>query len=194
MNNEKIKCIIVDDEYNVREAIASLLKNIEGIEILACEGIPEKAIDKVIALKPEIIFLDVEMPRMHGFEFVNQIRQRNYFPTFIFVTGYNQYAVKAIKKEAFDYLLKPVDIEELTQAIKRFKEKRIRTTLSIINKPIFAELSKREKEILDLLLQGKSSREIAEQLFISKTTVDTHRRNILEKTGAKSTLELLSLN
>jgi len=193
MRSEKIKCIIIDDELDIRERLESLLIKIEGIEIISKEGIPEKAIEKVINLKPNLIFLDVEMPRMNGFDFVNKIRERFFYPTFIFVTAYNQYAIKAIKKEAFDFLLKPVDIEELTDTIERYKIKRNTQKSQLLNNPKFACLSEREKEVLNLLLQGLTSKEIARKLFISKATIDTHRRNILEKTGIKSTAELIAL-
>ena len=66
------------------------------------------------------MFIDIEMPRINGFEIIKIIRKAGVFPTFIFVTGYNQYAIKAIRNAAFDYLLKPVDIDELKEAIIRF--------------------------------------------------------------------------
>ena len=192
MQNKNIKCIIIDDELDIRERLESLLNKIDGIEVLCKEGIPEEAVEKVIELKPDIVFLDIEMPRMNGLDMVSKIRKRYFYPTFIFVTAYNQYAIKAIKKEAFDFLLKPVDIEELSQTIERYKEKRSKN-IKPVNNPRFDCLSEREKEVLELLFRRLTSNEIAKTLFISKTTVDTHRRNILEKTGVKSTLELLSL-
>ena len=193
MKSEKIKCIIIHDEFDIRERLASLLSKIEGIEIEAKEGIPEKAIETVINLKPDIVFVDVEMPRMNGFDVVNKIRGQFCYPTFIFVTAYNQYAIKAIKQEAFDFLLKPVDIEELSQTIERYKEKRDKSILQPVNHHRFDCLTEREKEVLALLFKGLTSKEIAIELFISKTTVDTHRRNILDKTGIKSTAELIAL-
>jgi two-component system LytT family response regulator len=67
--------------------------------------------------KPQLIFLDIEMPRMNGFEMLNELKEKNFH--IIFTTAYDQYAIKAIKYAAFDYLLKPVDIEELKSAIER---------------------------------------------------------------------------
>ncbi len=193
MSLQELKCIIIDDEIEVRNRLESLIYKIEEIEIISKEGIPEEAIKKVIELKPNLVFLDVEMPRMNGFEVVKQIRDNYYYPTFIFVTAYNQYAIKAIKKEAFDFLLKPVDIEELTQTIEHYRSKQHNNKNLIKNHHIFECLSEREKEVLELLFQGLTSKEISQKLFISKTTVDTHRRKILEKTGLKSTIELLTL-
>ncbi|MCK5168664.1 MAG: response regulator transcription factor [Bacteroidales bacterium] len=192
MISEKIKCIIIDDEVDIRERLESLLSKIDGIEIISKEGIPEKAIEKVIELKPDIVFIDIEMPRMNGFDVINKIREQFCYPTFIFVTAYNQYAIKAIKKEAFDFLLKPVDIEELSQTIERYSKQHNKKDLTK-NHHVFDCLSEREKEVLNLLLQGLTSKKIAKKLFISKATIDTHRRNILDKTGMKSTAELMAL-
>ena len=193
MRSKKIKCVIIDDEFYVRERFENLLSKINGIKIISKEGIPEKAIEKVVNLKPDIVFIDIEMPRMNGFDVVNKIREQFCYPTFIFVTAYNQYAIKAIKKEAFDFLSKPVDIEELSQTIERYKETRDKNTQQRTNHPKFDYLSDREKEILDLIIKGFTSKDIAKKLFISKATIDTHRRNILKKTGMKSTAELIAL-
>ena len=194
MKKSKIKCVIVDDEFDIRERLESLLNKIDGIEVVAKEGVPEISIQNVINLKPDIVFLDVEMPRMNGFDFVKKIREQFCYPTFIFVSAYNQYAIKAIKKEAFDFLLKPVDIEELSETIERYRSKQNNDKNLTKNHHIFDCLSEREKEVLNLLLKGLTSKEIAKRLFISKATIDTHRRNILDKTGMKSTAELIALN
>ncbi len=183
-------CIVIDDEINVRKRLEDLLGKFKDIQILASEGNPEKGIELIEALKPDIVFIDVEMPRMSGFDVVKTIRKKKLNPCFIFVTAYNQYAIKAIKNEAFDYLLKPVDIDELAESIKRYSLK----GTNFLNNQEIAPLSLREIEILEMLKNEMTSKEIAEKLHISKTTVDTHRRNILEKTGAKSTKDLIEKN
>ena len=126
------------------------------------------------------------MPRMSGFEVVKKVREINITTVFIFVTAFSQYAIKAIKESIFDYILKPYDLDEIKASIERFQLYRS----TPINKPSLAfieeKLSPREREILKLVLQCKTSQEIADELCISKLTVDTHRRNILKKTGLKS--------
>ena len=193
MKNKKIKCIIIDDEVDIKNRLESLLLKIDEIEIISKIGIPEKAIKEVIKLKPELVFIDVEMPRMNGFEVIKKIRKKICHPVFIFITSFNQYAIKAIKNEAFDYILKPVDIDELSQTIERYKKTRDKNNHQLIHQHKFNCLSEREKEVLNFVLKGFTSKEIAQKLFISKTTVDTHRRNILKKTGIKSTTELMAL-
>lgn len=189
-----IKCIIIDDEIEACDRLQSLLEKIPTISIVAIESKVETGIKKVIEYSPDIVFLDVEMPKENGFEVVKEIRAKNVFPTFIFVSGYNQYAIKAIRNAAFDYLLKPVDIDELNETIVRYcnaQKEKLEIILPQKLKTQYA-LTDREIEIVKLLMKGKSSGEIGELLFISKNTVDTHRRNILKKTNTTATPNLIS--
>ncbi len=181
--------IIIDDEEAGLENMERLLGLCDEIEVVAKTKIPEEAVSLITDKKPDIIFLDVEMPRMSGFEVLEITRNQGLNPIVIFTTGYNQYAIKAIKAQAFDYLLKPIVLDELKETLSRLSNNSI--IGHRLNSSIASLLSPREIEILELVIQGKTSKEIAEKLFISKTTVDTHRRNLLEKTGCRSTSELL---
>ena len=113
-----ITAIIIDDEAKGRLALLQKLKSYcQNVNIVA------EAVDGIEALAaiekhhPQLIFLDIEMPKMNGFEMLNNIKEKNF--QIIFTTAYDQYAIKAIKYAAFDYLLKPVDIEELKTAVSR---------------------------------------------------------------------------
>lgn len=113
-----ITAVIIDDEAKGRLALRQKLKNYcSNVHIVA------EAVDGIEALAaiekhhPQLIFLDIEMPKMNGFEMLNNIKEKKF--QIIFTTAYDQYAIKAIKYAAFDYLLKPVDIEELKTAIAR---------------------------------------------------------------------------
>ncbi len=190
---KEITCIILDDEKGARERLAVLLSKVEGIKIIGIEGEPESAIKTITRKIPDVVFIDVEMPRLSGFDVVREIRNKNVYPDFIFVTGYNQYAIKAIKKEAFDYLVKPVDIDELNETLNRYKSNiftRYKEKKSK-NSEVLRQFTERETEILKLIAKHKSAKQIAEELYISKYTVDTHRKNILEKTGLHKTSELV---
>ncbi|MBT4967549.1 MAG: response regulator transcription factor, partial [Bacteroidetes bacterium] len=147
----------------------------------------EEAIGRIVKTKPDIVFLDVEMPAMTGFDLMKKVRGNFVFPSFIFVTAYNQYAIKALKTEAFDYLIKPIDIDELRECLERFNHKRNHFP-QIEN----SCLSEREKEVGRLICKGKTSKEIAGILFLSKHTIDTHRRRILNKLKVKSTSDLIA--
>lgn len=182
----KITCYIVDDQFDSVERLEYLLQQCDDIEITGKSTQSADALNEILKLKPQLVFIDAEMPELTGFELINRVREKNVYPKFVFTTGYSQYAIKAIKSEAFDYLLKPIDIDELKQTLARV------SNANSINKQFTnLKLSLRESEILKLILKGKTSQQIADELFISKNTVDTHRRNILEKNGLKNTQELL---
>jgi DNA-binding NarL/FixJ family response regulator len=173
---EKIKVIVVDDEKDALNRMGDLLKLFDHVELISKEFEPEKAVDRILKTKTDLVFLDIEMPRMSGFELIKKVHEKSVFPTFIIVTGFNQYAIKAIKAEAFDFLIKPIDIDDLHECLERY-DRKINHFPDIDN----SDLSEREKEVARLVCRGKTSKEIGEILFISKNTVDTHRRNILQK-------------
>jgi len=121
-----IRAIIVDDEPNSREILEKLLIIEGSVKVVAkCHNISE-ALIATATYKPDLVFLDIEMPGGTGFDYVEQLKPMGFTPEIIFVTAYNQYAIKAIKLSAFDYLLKPIDIDDLTDSIKRLKESVIR--------------------------------------------------------------------
>ncbi len=187
MNMEKVKAIIVDDEKDALNRMADLLKLFDHVQLLHKEFEPETALERIVKTKPDLVFLDIEMPRMTGFELVKKVHEKFVFPTFIIVTAYNQYAIKAIKAEAFDFLIKPIDIDDLHDCLQRYDQK-MNCFPHIDN----SCLSEREKEVARLVCKGKTSKEIADLLFISKNTVDTHRRSILSKLGILSIYELIN--
>ncbi len=190
---KEVKCIVLDDEKGARERLAALLSKVEGIKIIGIEGEPESAIESIIRKMPDLVFIDVEMPRLSGFDVAREVRKKNVYSDFIFVTGYNQYAIKAIKKEAFDYLVKPVDIDELNETLNRYKSNVFTRYKEKKSKSaeVLRQFTERETQIIKLIAEYKTSKEIAEELYISKYTVDTHRKNILEKTGLHKTSELV---
>jgi two-component system LytT family response regulator len=127
----KIRTIIVDDEPNSREMLEHLLlatnNDIEVID--KCENV-DTAFSAIKEHKPDIIFLDIEMPGGSGFDLIQKLQETPLNPTVIFVTAYNQFAIKAIKYSAFDYLLKPIDIDDLNDALDRYRKKVRETTSS----------------------------------------------------------------
>lgn len=189
---KKIRCVLIDDQLEVLDRLEALLVKTDLVLVEGKSSIPEKGIEMVLRLVPDIVFTDVEMPRISGFEVVESIRSQQCYPEVIFVTAYNQYAIKAIKEQAFDYLLKPIDYNELKDTVDRYHSHILKKSGQIIPDEIKALLSSREIDVLLLVLKGLPSKEIAEQLFVSLATVNTHRQNILQKTGSKSTQELIA--
>jgi two-component system LytT family response regulator len=139
-------CIIVDDEKLARDLLKEYLENYPEIELLGEADQGTEAVEKIDKLKPDIVFLDVQMPGMTGFDVLEDIEHEPYV---IFVTAYDQYAIKAFEKNAVDYLLKPLDEERFRNAVNRALK---RKTLE-------------HSSIEDLLSSMKSER---------KGTYDTH--------------------
>jgi two-component system, LytTR family, response regulator len=117
-----IKAVIIDDESYACQALTTLLKNhCPDITVAAACQDPREAIAIVENIKPQLVFLDIEMPHMNGFAFLEKCRPASF--EVIFTTSYDQYAIKAIKFSALDYLLKPVDATELKAAVQKYRER-----------------------------------------------------------------------
>lgn len=109
-------CLIIDDEKLARDLLSEYLESFSEIEILGECTKGNEAVEKIDKLKPDLIFLDVQMPGMNGFEVLEEI---DHEPYVIFTTAYDQYAIKAFEKNAVDYLLKPLDEERFKVAVNR---------------------------------------------------------------------------
>ena len=179
MKETKIRTVIVDDETRALNRMKILLNNFPEIEILEQLSDSEHAINFILQNEPDLVLLDIEMPGKTGLEIAEEINNNNLHTKIIFITAHDHYAIKAIKTNAFDYLLKPVGLDELKEAIVRHK-----ATLQ-------SDLNKREHEIIRFIAKGLNSKAIAKQLFLSHHTVDTYRRKILKKTDCKNAAELI---
>jgi len=119
----KLKAFIVDDEENSRTTLRNMLVDFcRDVEVVGEASTVQKAIEPIKTLQPDVVFLDIIMPKENGFELI-----RYFSPPFfeiVFITAYDQYAVKAFQLSAVDYLLKPIDLELLRGAIERVKEKK----------------------------------------------------------------------
>ncbi len=116
------KTLIVDDEKGCRDSLEALLNEFHNIEIVGIVNSISSAQVAILNLKPQLVFLDIEMPGGTGFELLEKISPIDF--DIIFTTAYDQYAVKALKDSALDYLLKPVDPTELKEAVQRFSSKK----------------------------------------------------------------------
>ncbi len=110
------KTILVEDERLAREELKSLLKDYLEIDIIGEAKNGEEGIALIKEQKPDLVFLDINMPGMNGFEMLKHLEE---IPRVIFVTAYDEYALKAFEVNALDYILKPVDPERLREAIQK---------------------------------------------------------------------------
>lgn len=215
--NTKIKIMIVDDHSVVRKGIINLLEDEENIEIVgeASDGV--EAIERIKELKPQIVFLDLTMPKMSGLEVAKIISQKyNGVKSLIFSMHNNQeYMVEAVENGAMGYLLKDTSKEEILKAIdtvskgnKYFppnvsaliidgllaqKRESVKTTTKKEVESPLKVLSKQEKVILGYIIEGLSSQEISEKLHLSVRTISNHRANMMRKAKVKNTAELVRL-
>lgn len=117
-----INTIIIDDELNLRKGLKIMLNRVNtDLQIVAEAGTVEEGIEIINLHKPDLVFLDIELSDGYSFEILNQLSEINF--QIIFITAYDQYAIKAFKYSAVDYLLKPISPTELTSAINRAEEK-----------------------------------------------------------------------
>jgi two-component system LytT family response regulator len=112
------KAVIVDDELDAIESVKLLLnENFPNIEIAGTAQSVTQALEIIPEVLPDIVFLDIEMPDGKGFDVLEHIQNRNF--SVIFITAYNQYAIKAFKFSATDYILKPIDIDDFIKAVEK---------------------------------------------------------------------------
>lgn len=119
----KLRAILVDDEESARDVLENLLLRFcPDVELLAkCENVMQ-AVETIKKEEPDLVFLDIEMPNYAGYEIVNFFPEINF--AIVFVTAYDQYAIRAFEMAAIDYLLKPIDIERLKEAVSRVRQQR----------------------------------------------------------------------
>ncbi len=183
---------VVDDDDAVRDALAMLFRT-AGLRVVALASAAQFLAGAPPA-GPACLVLDIRMPEMSGTALHDELLRRGVRIPVIFVTGHGDVpmAVAAVKKGAFDFIEKPFDEEKLLRQVLAALES------GPDGRPAgepegLAQLSEREREVLDRVLAAKSSRRIAEELFISVKTVDFHRANIMQKLGVRSAAELFRL-
>jgi DNA-binding NarL/FixJ family response regulator len=190
-----IKIGIVDDHQMFLEGMSSVLSQLENIEVLFTESSAKMALKKIKAKIPDLIITDISMPEMNGIEFIKILNKD--FPNIkILVLSMHK---NSNHIESIDgYLLKETDKEELIGAINGIvthNKKYFIDNLYGENDFIFKKtiLSNREKEIIKLIAQEYTSEEIADKLFISKHTIESHRKNIFFKLQVKNIAGLIKV-
>ena len=126
-----ITSLIIDDELFAREELADLLSESSDIEIIGQCSNAIEALQMITKLKPQLIFLDIQMPRITGIELIGML-DPDIMPRIVFVTAYDEFAIKAFDNHAFDYLLKPIDEKRLQQTLNRVRKDLQPKSVSII--------------------------------------------------------------
>jgi DNA-binding NarL/FixJ family response regulator len=205
-----IKIVLADDHKIVRNGVKSLLENEPEIRVVGEAANGLEAWDLVKKTKPDVVISDINMPEMNGIELTQKIASSNLSTEVLILSMYNDeaYILRSVEAGVMGYLPKDADYEDIIKGIKEIaagnlfynaEVTRILTN-SIINSPkrngttsFSYSLTDRESEVLTCIVSGKSNKIIAEGLFISTRTVDTHRTNIMKKIKARNTADLVRI-
>lgn len=202
-----IKILIVDDHPLVTDGIRTMLKDESYLQIEAAAKTAKDALAFLADTSVDIILLDINLPDIDGLRLCEMIREKNKTVKILGLTYVNEAGIinQLMKKGANGYLLKNMEREELIDAINKVMDGTIYLSKAANEKILqhlqahefpkdnIPALTRREKEILQLLAEGLTSNEIAAKLFLSNHTVDTHRKNMLQKFNVHNTTSLMNV-
>ncbi|MEJ2593664.1 MAG: response regulator transcription factor [bacterium] len=198
-----IRLIVTDDHPVIRNGIKAILESVNDIQIVAEVSDGEELMQLLESTEADIILMDINMPNMNGIEATKIVNEK--YPHIKVIT-FSQYDEKrfvkqAVKSGASGYMLKNTPADEFTAAIRMVHQGGMYFSPALPNvfgekpKPrsnyLFPDLTAREKEVLALICREKNTQEIADELFISYNTVESHRANLLLKVGVKNTAGLV---
>jgi len=198
--------VLADDHEIVRQGIRSLLEAAKGFAVLADVADGLAAVQAVEKHRPDLLFLDLSLPRLHGIEVLRQVRASNPHTRVLILSMHNDepYVIEALRAGAMAYLLKGSDTAEILHAAHEVAAGRrfLSAPLSdwaisaLVSKPAeaadpLATLSPREREVLQYAAEGLGNTEIAEKLFLSPRTTETHRTNLMRKLNLQTQTDLV---
>lgn len=208
---EKINIILADDHVLVRKGIKAMLESESEIEVVGEAGTGSDALNAARALRPDILLLDIRMPGMSGLDAAAKLREYSPDTKAVILSMHDseEYVLQALSAGAYGYLLKDTDKDEFIKALKQVSSGNKYFSGSVSNilansllnarplaKAITAEdtyhLTKREKEILRMAIDGKHNKDIADSLGKSLRTIETHRFNIMKKLGVNNAIDMIN--
>lgn len=199
---DKIKVLVVDDHPMVLEGMRSMLQQIEFVIVTGTASNAYEAMEQMKLTIPEIVITDINMPEISGMELALKIRKEYPAVKIIAMSTFKErsYISQMIQNGASGYLVKSASKEEIEEGILSVYEGKLYMSLDISSTLTDKEnlkqvpvLSSREKEVLILIADGFTNPQIAEKLFISLHTVDSHRKNLLTKFGVNNTASVIKL-
>ncbi len=211
--NKMISVILADDHVLVRKGIKAMLDSDEEINVLAEANDGTEAVELAHRLSPDIVILDIRMPGKNGLEAAAELQSLvpNTKSIILSMHDSEEYVMQALSSGAYGYLLKDIDKNEFVKALKQVhggakyfsgavsnilaNQLLGNTTISTINTPAEIDtyhLTKREKQILSMIINGKHNKEIAEVLDKSIRTIETHRFNIMKKLGVNNAVDMIN--
>jgi two-component system response regulator NreC len=202
-----IKILLADDHKVVRQGLRALLEKEKEFEVVGEAENGCEAVSKAIETKPDIVLLDVAMPDLNGLEAARQIKAKLPKAKVIALSAHenSSYVLGMIKSGASGYILKDVAFKEITDAIRMVAAGDFYLSQKVAGAVVdgflqrgaaagskaIASLTEREREVLQLLAEGHSAREVADKLFVSVKTIEVHRWKLMRKLGLKNNAELI---
>jgi DNA-binding NarL/FixJ family response regulator len=196
-----VKIFIVDDHYMIVEGIRSLLQHEESMEWMGHAMNATSCLAFLQQQQPDVILMDINLPDKSGIDLCKEVKAKYPAIHILGLSSFNQqsFIQKMMDHGASGYVLKNATRQELTEAIEtvmqgqKFLSQEAASTIMNNEDSKIPVLTRREKEVLALIAEGSTNNQIAEKLFISTTTVDTHRKNLLSKFEVKNTATLIRL-
>jgi DNA-binding NarL/FixJ family response regulator len=205
---QAVRVLVVDDQRLMRDGIASLLSIQDGIEVIGTAASGQEALERALALRPDVILMDVRMPIMDGVVATARVRRQLPNCQVLMLTTFDdeEYVINALRAGACGYLLKNIPAPDLARAVQAAHRGVYQLDPVVANKVVASltrstkpapslpdpsvpnnapDLTSREIEVLRLIAQGATNREIAESLVISEGTVKNHISNILSRLGLR---------
>jgi DNA-binding NarL/FixJ family response regulator len=203
---KRIRVLVADDHTIVRQGLVGILKASEEMEVVAEAAEGSEAVEKALETRPDVIVLDISMPRMNGLEAARRIREALPATRILVLTMHDdeEYVLQMVRAGASGYLLKEGAAAELLAGIralkagkKYFGSEAARALAEAYQRDSdrpgdpYGTLTDREREVFQLVVEGKTNAQVADVLCISPKTVDNHRTRLMEKLGVHSTAELV---
>jgi DNA-binding NarL/FixJ family response regulator len=203
---EKTRVLLADDHTVVRQGLVSILTAAGEFEVVAQASDGSEAVEKALASRPDVVVLDISMPRLSGLEAARRIKKALPQAQILALTMHDdeEYVLKMVRAGVSGYLVKDSAAAELVAAIRVLRSgqgffgpqaakalaQAYQAKTPLPEDP-YARLTDREREVFQLVVEGKTNAQIAETLFISPKTVDNHRTRLMEKLDVHSTAELM---
>lgn len=210
--SDETRILVVDDQTVVREGLVLLLELLPGIDVAGSAGDGEQAVAMVAELRPDVVLMDLRMPRVDGVEATRRIKQAHPEVEVVVLTTYadDESIFAALRAGARGYLTKDAGADEIARAVAAVRggaaqldpaiQRRLVEAVAADQRPVRTArgelpdgLTRREAEVLALIAQGRSNTEIAGDLFISEATVKTHINNLFAKADLHSRAEAVRL-
>jgi two-component system, NarL family, response regulator NreC len=201
-----IRVLLADDHRLFRDGLQTLLEQQPGLEVVAVAADGQAVLTQADACRPDVVLMDISMPGLNGLDATRRLRHDHPEVAVVILSMHadHRFVVEALRAGALGYVPKDCDVSELREAIHTVLRRQLYLSRSLgdrivrdylaltVDRPdsAFSVLSAREREVLQMLAEGRSAKDIADALGVSVKTVETHRKNIMDKLSIHSIAEL----